>query len=309
MDIRILRVFNLISILFAMLVFIGCGNKSVSPWNSEDAWFQTGKAINANYTDVLYFVSVNILNSTDADGNKSLTAVLNDEEKKLLSMEMAYMRDSVFADSLNYFAPFYHEVTMDALLASGDSLQLAFESNEQECLGAFNYYMENLNNGRPFILAGFSLGGMMVKSLLKNMTDEQYKQMVAAYVIGDELTALDLKCPRVKPAHNATDRGVTISFNSVTNVDSIWPLICSNPAACINPVNWCTDATPAPLQDGEISLSVAVDTVKKVLVVTGYGDNLPSAPFEPWPKGCLHHQDILLYSKSLGRNALKRAYE
>lgn len=43
---------------------------------------------------------------------------------------------------------------------------------------------------------------------------------------------------------------------------------------CINPVNWCTDATPAMLND---TITVTVDPYYKVLVLQGFdGSYLPN---------------------------------
>ena len=285
------------------------GENGGSWWDSPEAWYESGRDVNPEYTDVLYFVSTNVMESFDADGNESVRAILNPEEKELLSHEIGHMCGKVYRDSLNFFAPFYHEMTMDGFKLPYEQMEDALEATFEECLEAFRYYMDNLNGGRPFILAGYSQGAMMVKHILKNMTEEQFKGMVAAYVIGFELTAEDLRSPHIRPAQNAYDKGVTISFNSVCDVDCTWDWVCSEPAACINPVNWCTDSTPAQLVSGETSLSVAMDPSHNVVVVTGYGDNPPKSPYpEPWPSGNLHGQELRLYSRSLSRNALDRAY-
>ncbi|MDO5320800.1 MAG: DUF3089 domain-containing protein [Bacteroidia bacterium] len=282
-------------------------NKPESFFADQNNWFHTEEAVNDGYADVLYFVSTNVFKSFDEEGNHSFRAVLGEDERKAMSREMAKVYETVFKDSLNFFSPYYHQTTFDAINLPKPDFDLIMGETGAECLDAFNYYMENMNGGRPFILAGFSQGAMFVKSILKNMTDEQYRGMVAAYVIGYELTSEDLDCPHIVAAGNATDTGVTISYNSVCSVDSIWPMVYSAPATCINPVNWRTDATPAPLVYGDLSLSVAVDPAYNVVVVTGYGDNLPKAKFEaPWPEGNLHHEEILIYAESLGRNALDR---
>lgn len=294
-------------LLFALAVITAC--QSNDYWADSNNWFQTGNEINENYTDVIYFVSTNIVESRDAGGRESARALLGPDERAALIQEIDYIHKTIYSDSLNYFAPIYHQVTMNSFLnLELEDLDPQIAATEQECLQAFNYYMANFNNGRPYILAGFSQGAMMVKSLVKNMTDSQLEQMVAAYVIGFELTEEDLNNPHIIPAKTATDTGVTISYNSVMTPDSIWPLVCTAPATCINPVNWCTDQTPATLWDGDIQLSAAVDTTYNVVVVSGY-QTPPVAPFpEPWPSGNLHHQEILIYAPTLHRNALDRAY-
>ena len=280
-----------------------------SGWESPQSWYKS-ETVNEEYVDVFYLVSTNILESHDERGRVSPTAVLNRQERDVLREEIAYMRDQVFCDSLNYFAPFYHQATLTALLdSSPEEYAGTMSVVEDEAWEAFRYYREHLSGDRRFILAGFSQGAMLVKSILKRMDASELSRMVAAYVIGDELTEEDLLSPNIIPASGRTDTGVTVSFNSVCDVDAVWSAVCSAPVACINPVNWCTDATPAPLFDRGTSLSVALDTLRNVVVVTGYGDNPPKSAFdEPWPKGNLHGQEIIIYASSLGQNARDRAY-
>jgi hypothetical protein len=60
-----------------------------------------------------------------------------------------------------------------------------------DAFAAFDYYINNYNNGRPFILAGHSQGSNVLVYLLakymKAHPDVQ-KRMVAAYVIGYSVT-------------------------------------------------------------------------------------------------------------------------
>jgi hypothetical protein len=56
---------------------------------------------------------------------------------------------------------------------------------------AFNYYIDNLNQGRPFILAGHSQGTMALIDLIKNRfgnDPELRDRLVAAYFIGYTVT-------------------------------------------------------------------------------------------------------------------------
>lgn len=284
-------------------------------WRHDDSWYFGQPRGNEDYADVIYFVSTNIIESHDAEGNKSMTAVLDSAEIETLSLEIAHMQHNVFPDSLNFFAPFYHQATMEAIVGPVSEAAPVMYKVYGECIAAFNFYFHHMNHGRPFILAGFSQGAMIVKEILKNMTDKQYSQLVAAYVLGEEITEEDILNPHIVPATGPRDKGVTISFNSVcgegatANPGSIWDLVSGSPAACINPVNWCTDATPAPLASGKFNLSVALDTTRNVVVVSGYGDNWPRPAFAaPWPDGCLHGQEILIYNQSLSRNVLDRCY-
>lgn len=49
---------------------------------------------------------------------------------------------------------------------------------------AFRHFLINYNQGRPFILAGFSQGGKSVVELMKHLSEEERKRMIATYVFG-----------------------------------------------------------------------------------------------------------------------------
>ena len=87
---------------------------------------------------------------------------------------------------------------------------------------AFAYYLEHYNNGRPFILAGFSQGAMAVVDLLKSMDDSTYSRLVAAYVIGYKVTDTNA---HISPAQDSADLGVTICYNSVRDNSCAIPFL------------------------------------------------------------------------------------
>ncbi len=62
--------------------------------------------------------------------------------------------------------------------------------------------------------------------------------------------------------------GVTICYNSVSDVRYIQPVVEAPCAMCINPVNWRIDATSATLHD---TITVAVSPEHHVLVLKGRG--------------------------------------
>ena len=137
----------------------------------------------------------------------------------------------------------------------------------------------------------------MVVELLRQMRPEWFKRMVAAYVIGFELTADDLRSPYIRAAKGEEDTQVAVSFNSVLSPDGIWPFVSAHPATCINPLNWRTDATPATMTYDGQQLTVRVDEQRQVLMVSA----TDPTPFHTWMKenpiyssanihpDCLHH--------------------
>jgi hypothetical protein len=144
---------------------------------------------------------------------------------------------------------------------------------------------------------------MAMVSLLKHMSDEQYRQLVAAYVLGYKVTPEDtLSSSHIRPAKGESDTGVTICYNTVKDAKYAKSVIAGTCFA-INPVNWRTDATPATLHD---TITVTLDPHHHVLVVKGYS----GAEYRPYGNlinvGDIHSCEPWLYSECLKQNFATR---
>ena len=269
--------------------------------------------------DLLYYISTEVAASRDSLGNISLQALITPQEKRYMDEEIAFVERTIAGNEFNFYAPYYHQYTFEAigLKMSGDSARFAQveENVKREAIEAFRYYMKNYNGGRDFILAGFSQGAELAIEIIKSMSAEEYEKMSAAYIIGFQLTQEDLSHPNIKAAEDETSRGVCISFNSVLSAEGIWPQVSGRAHTCINPLNWSTGSKSAKLEFKGMKGKVSVDKRYNVLMV-----KIDKAPFHKWMEehplfgkmgahpDCLHHWDILFYNESLKKNAVKRAY-
>lgn len=206
------------------------------------------------------------------------------------------------AEDNNFYSPYYRHITLDTWATLDENL-IDYRYSEVSFVdvkNAFDYFIDNFNDDRPFILAGFSQGGKSVVELMKILTPEQRERMVAAYVLGYKVTPDDLtEAPRIKGAQRDDDTGCVICYNSVSDVEYIKPIVAAPNEFCINPVNWRTDATPATL-DGTIT--VTLNPEHKVLVVKGYdGSELPNI-LDILNTGDYHGAEPWLYSDCLREN-------
>lgn len=253
--------------------------------------------------DVFYIVSTECDDYTLGGKPIHYADTRNDSIRALLNGEMEGV-DRLLAGELNYYSPYYRQVTMETY--TSDSLvdtrmPLAYGDVRR----AFTYYLEHYNNGRPFILAGFSQGAMAVVDLLKAIDDATYGRMVAAYVIGYKVTDSNA---HIRPAQDSADLGVTICYNSVRDNSCAIPFLSDGNLMAINPVNWRTDATPAMLVDPRYgdTLTVTLDTTSLLLHIGGYTRNdymLPLVGCE----GNYHCLEISLFCDCLRRNIALRA--
>ncbi|MCQ2220378.1 MAG: DUF3089 domain-containing protein [Prevotella sp.] len=292
------------------IMMVGCTTTKVeeaSKWADESKWFDSGKTVNEDLVDVFYIVSTEILEEKNDKGKDMYIGALTDKEKEAIDAELGYIQ-GMFGDSLNFFAPYYNQYTMSSLALPEKEFTEYRKKALDDAADAFHYYLKNLNNGRPFIIAGFSQGGMHLVDMLKDIDEEDYKRMVAGYSLGYRLSEEDLKYPCVKAAQSADDLGTIVSFNSVATKDAIWPIISADAATCMNPINWRTDATPATFTFEDDTLSVQIDTTVNVLIVNS--KKIDSYRFPILEKFCkpgnLHHWDLLFYKDAIKENAMRR---
>lgn len=269
-------------------------------YGDTSQWYIADRGAEA---DVFYIVSTECGDYTVGGKTMHYADTYNDSIRKLLHGEMEGV-DRLLVDGLNYFSPYYRQVTMqtytlDSLVES--RMPLAYGDVRK----AFAYYLEHCNQGRPFILVGFSQGAMAVVDLLKEMDDETFSRLVAAYVIGYKVVSCD---PHVRPAMDSVDLGVTVCYNSVRDNGCAIPLLSDGNLMAINPVNWRTDATPASLVDPRYgdTLTVTLDTASLLLHIGGYRRDDYMLPLIG-REGNYHCLEISLYRDCLRRNISLRA--
>lgn len=182
---------------------------------------------------------------------------------------------------------------------------------------AFSYYLEYLNGGRPFIMAGFSQGAKIMLELMKDMDDATFQRMIAAYAISIGITQdmLDV-FPRIIPAKGTGDTGVTISYNSVSDAVGASATFAKKPAFSINPVSWRRDAKtavfmtePSPLlpiaAQKKDTLTVYLDRESNLLFVKGNSAKDYLLPLKG-KEGDYHSREIWLYRDFLRENLALR---
>ena len=312
---------NNIVILALLAIVSSCGfeNNAVqisdndSTWESDSAWYHSNTPQSDDKIDLFYIVSTNVLSAEDENGNIIYQTQLNESDRKAFDAEFRYVEKHFCQSDFNYFAPYYHQFTFEAISLEPEKYQEVYSAVSDEVCDAFDYYMEHKNNGRRFALVGFSQGAMLVLDLLKHMTDEQYERMVAAYALGYRITEGDCQNKHIRPAYGETETGVTISFNSALSTDGVWPLVAEGAVTCINPVNWKTDSTPANFTYEGEEHSVSIDKGTNMLIVK---TNRPEH-YRKWTNNpafqsakvhldCLHHWDLLFYSDFIHDNIMKR---
>ena len=201
--------------------------------------------------DVIYFYPTTFQKTGSDD-----VSDINDVNMRRGAAKAFSLQATVFENDCNIYAPFYRQVSREYAFGSDELMR---QSAMQDPATALDYYFENYNNGKPFILAGHGQGSKILLGILadymKNNPD-YYKNMVAAYVLGCSVTKEFLsQNPHLKFAESATDTGVIISYTTegTGNIGENNAAV-SKGAIAINPVNWQRDNTYALALDNMGSL-------------------------------------------------------
>ncbi len=227
---------------------------------------------------------------------------------------------SVFSDQANLYAPFYSQASM-AAAKIGDYDDVFFKRGSEDVVDAFDYYIKNLNNDRPFILAGHSQGTQALIYLMRkrfHQTDLQ-NRLIAAYLIGFSVTKSDIEnYPWFKIAQRSDDLGVIITYNTQTAEVNSSPLLLEG-AIAVNPLSWSTNENFADSSlnlgarfynpaNGELIQEIPnyvgaqIDRNSGALIIEP-PDSLNCAPFQD---GILHRYDYMIWYRNLEANAAER---
>ena len=295
------------------LFFFGCGGSvpKAPDYTQDSSWINLDSAPD-KAIDVFYVYPT--VYGADSPANMDIqNADLRQSAKHAYDSQA-----SVYFKSANMFAPYYRQMSFAELDPEADMYQNeSFVLGREDVWRAFEYYLKNLNDGRPFILAGHSQGTMVLIALMKEHFNDPklQKQLVAAYLIGYSVTPDDLNnYPWLKPATKADDIGVIISYNTQAPGATGSPVLLPG-AFCINPLNWMTDNTPADksLNLGAVFFNDTTNDIDREVVnyvgacvdqtigalTTSPPDKLDGGSF---PEGVYHKFDYAFWYRNLEKN-------
>lgn len=237
---------------------------------------------------------------------------------------------TAFETAGNIYAPYYRQADAAFTLTLPPAERWAVIDSipAKDAIAAFDHYIKNYNNGKPFILVGHSQGAQVLLILLNKYMSEHadvYARMVCAYVIGYPVTAEFMNAnPHLKFAEGADDTGVIVSYN--TQSPSVAPganiVMANDIGLVINPINWKRDETHATAEEslgsnmpldaqGNFGLipnfaDARINLAKGVLECTSVDENAMSQISGAMGPGVYHSFDISFYYYNLRENAALR---
>lgn len=252
--------------------------------------------------------------------NKNMS--LSDNEAKKNFYGALNMERGIYEQHCRMYAPYYRQAVLADYDLPANEAEPYFNLAYKDVRAAFVYYMQHENNGRHFVLAGFSQGAEMCLRLLKEFGNEGFvkNNMVACYAIGWRFTPQEAKqYPYIRPAQSADDLGTVIMFNSeAPEVTSSLMVPHGEKSFCINPLNWRTDGTMADKAlnsgacftdySGSIKREVpqltgcCIDTERGVLKVTDIDKKQYPPVLSIFTDGIYHLYDYQFFYRNLQQN-------
>ena len=296
-------------------------------YSDKENWLALPKA--EKEADTFYIYPTSYM-TKDKDAPTFCT--VDDPGMRALSQANFAVNSLAYSGSTNVFAPYYRQASVYALQDLDGNVacdEVLSKEPRTDIYAALDYYFENLNNGRPFIIAGHSQGSMMTRIVLKEYMaahPDYYERMIAAYPIGFSITKEDLyQYPHIRFAERADDTGVVISWNTEGPGNGDSRLVLPG-AVSINPLNWKRDETYAsvsenlgsfmPDENGKNQMIIPgvsdaqVDLERGVLISTNtdysYIDTSKIADFPVFGDKSFHGCDYTFYFENIIENVKQR---
>lgn len=309
---------KLMKIMLLLVLAAFCSLASAQEPDYADTGSWAYWRVGENKAADLFIVCPTVDLGTDGHTNMSLT----DENIKGNFTGALNMQRGIYEKNCRMYAPYYRQATLADYTLPRQDAAAYFDLAYSDVRAAFLYYMHHENNGRPFVLSGFSQGAEMCLRLLKEFgnTDFVKNNMVACYAIGWRFTPQEEKqYPYIRPAQSADDLGTVIMFNSeAPEVTSSLMVPHGEKSFCINPLNWRTDGTMADKAlnsgacftdySGSIKREVpqltgcCIDTERGVLKVTDIDKKQYPPVLSIFTDGIYHLYDYQFFYRNLQQN-------
>ncbi len=308
---------NKIALLITLVgLLISCNNIKV-----------TDKTQEPDYSKLYYWASAPASVDKDVDvffvyptlfgGLGVMNMDISDEAMRTKVQAALPKQAAIFKKNCNIYAPYYRQMAMDGLSMNPQEQNKYFSIGLSDVENAFDYYIKNNNNGRPFFLAGHSQGSQVLIQLMKDKFSDPklMNKLVAAYIIGYSVTNDDLaQYDMLKISESADDIGKIITYNTQSESATGSPVLLAH-ANCVNPLNWKNTSEYAPKEmnsgavffnaNGEIDSIVPqftdarIDEKGALIVNPPNGDNIDVGSF---PAGVYHMYDYSFFFNNLSEN-------
>lgn len=206
----------------------------------------------------VFFMYPTIYTGSEKYQNQWNAPIDNPKFNKSVEESTIKFQASAFNGAGRIYAPRYRQAHISAYYEGDDtSRKAAFDLAYEDLKNAFQYYLDNYNNGRPIIIAAHSQGTTHGKKLVKEFFDGTplQEQLVAAYLVGIQVATDHFE--NITPCQYSTETGCFLTWRTWKTGNFPEGHQKENNIAVTNPLTWTTqDAyAPATLNKGGILLN------------------------------------------------------
>ena len=156
--------FLLLTLLLSIL-FYSCKETNID-YSDKNNWLQISEDKN-NEVDVFYLYPT----VWYGDGtNKDFVCPIDFKPMRENATNALISQSTIFEEVGNIYAPFYRQADALYILDTNNNIKNKekYFNNipKKDVIAAFDYFIKNYNNNKPFILMGHSQGAMMIKEIL-----------------------------------------------------------------------------------------------------------------------------------------------
>lgn len=309
---------KLIKIMLLLVLAAFCSQASAQEPDYADAGSWAYWRVGENKPADLFIVCPTV--DLGTGGNKNMNLADNEAKKNFYGA--LNMERGIYEQYCRMYAPYYRQAVLADYDLPANEAEPYFNLAYKDVRAAFVYYMQHENNGRPFVLAGFSQGAEMCLRLLKEFGNEDFvkNNMVACYAIGWKFTPQEAeKYPYIQPAKCADDLGKVIIFNcEAPEVTSSAIVPEGLKTFAINPLTWScgsqkalktlnagacfTDYSGTVVREVPQLTGCYIDSVRGTLKVTDVDKKefVPGLPL--FSEGVYHIYDYQFFYRNLQQN-------
>ena len=315
---------NTVIIFFFIIsiTFTGCKKQqNITDYSEIENWAYCETENDQKAVDV-FFICPTVFDGSEKEHNMRL----DDRETKMNFLGAINMEKGIYDEDGRFFAPYYQQAGFLVYTMSPEDREPYLELAYRDVKAAFTYYMENYNEGRPIVIAGFSQGADLGIRLMKDCFADEEKSdlLVACYAIGWSITEEELEeYPHLRFATGENDTGVIISFNSeAEDIDDSLMIPAGTKTLAINPLNWKCDDSIADKSlnigacftdyDGNIVTEVPyltgayIDPERGALKVTDVTPEEYPAGVDLFEDGIYHLYDYQFFYRNIQKNVKAR---
>lgn len=218
---------------------------STLPWREDCANLTPSENYCQNQDSArvdVFFIHPTTLNKKHDRWNAELTdSAMNHKVDNLPIMHQS----TIFNRHAKVYAPRYRQANYESFMALENlSSQKALGLAYSDVKASFMHYLENWNNGRPFIIAGHSQGTFHAMRLIGELIDttDLKDRMVVAYLVG--MPIMEDEFQNVPPCEDELDINCFLTWNTMKRKK--YPEFYEEyfkGAVCHNPLSWTMDET------------------------------------------------------------------